>query len=258
MSEEIIFLDNTTVYLDPGDLPPPATKLVITQLLDASQDSPCWAWIIVGAFYDSQDRALWSTELFFANLDPHAGLGEERTSETEAEAGSEWELESAAAESGTEIEIEAGAEAEAEADTESRTGTSSNQIACDVRLRIAHASLPIKCAGLVAVNTELGASSPDAEYRSFFQLHPLRFEGFRGPFDPDIGDGSGFTILPNVHPRPAHDPNLTHPDNHHGSHHHDQLLHQHPSTLPNPVAGQWVANYDPVLGRWLHGFVPFH
>ncbi|KAF9767773.1 hypothetical protein IL306_015010 [Fusarium sp. DS 682] len=50
-------------------LPSPASKLIITQHLEASRDSPFWAWIIVGAFYDRQDNILWSTEIFAGRLD---------------------------------------------------------------------------------------------------------------------------------------------------------------------------------------------
>ncbi|PHH80449.1 hypothetical protein CDD80_1459 [Ophiocordyceps camponoti-rufipedis] len=50
-------------------LPHPATKLVVTQYLECNQDPPFWAWIAVGAFLDSQDRILWSSELFIAVLD---------------------------------------------------------------------------------------------------------------------------------------------------------------------------------------------
>ncbi|RGP65930.1 hypothetical protein FLONG3_9062 [Fusarium longipes] len=50
------------------DLPAPATKLVITQHLAASRDSPYWAWIIVGAFYDQHGNTLWSTKIFLGYL----------------------------------------------------------------------------------------------------------------------------------------------------------------------------------------------
>ncbi|RBR18826.1 hypothetical protein FVER53590_11612 [Fusarium verticillioides] len=47
----------------------PASKLIITQRFQASRESPFWAWIIVGAFYDRQDNVLWSTEIFAGRLD---------------------------------------------------------------------------------------------------------------------------------------------------------------------------------------------
>jgi hypothetical protein len=50
-------------------LPYPASKLIITQRLQASRESPFWAWIIVGAFYDRHDNVLWSTEIFAGRLD---------------------------------------------------------------------------------------------------------------------------------------------------------------------------------------------
>ncbi|KAI9147609.1 hypothetical protein HJFPF1_12638 [Paramyrothecium foliicola] len=60
-------LRTTTAELD--HLPHPATKLVVTQYLKTSQDPPLWAWIIVAAFYDSDDNIIWSTEIFTAHLD---------------------------------------------------------------------------------------------------------------------------------------------------------------------------------------------
>ncbi|KAF5023396.1 hypothetical protein F66182_4553 [Fusarium sp. NRRL 66182] len=51
------------------DLPAPATKLIITQHLKASRDSPYWAWIIVGAFYDRDNNIIWSTEVFAGHLE---------------------------------------------------------------------------------------------------------------------------------------------------------------------------------------------
>jgi hypothetical protein len=83
-----------TINVGAGQLPPPATKLIITQILEASQDPPFWAWIIVGAFYDSQDRVLWSTELFVAHLDIHFESDEEQDSEAEEEAETDLESES--------------------------------------------------------------------------------------------------------------------------------------------------------------------
>ncbi|UPL00968.1 hypothetical protein LCI18_011902 [Fusarium solani-melongenae] len=55
--------------IDNVNLPAPATKLIITQHLQASRDSPYWAWIIVGAFYDSDNNIIWSTEIFAGHLD---------------------------------------------------------------------------------------------------------------------------------------------------------------------------------------------
>lgn len=58
-----------TVDVGPDFLPAPATKLVITQYIVTRQDPPCWAWIIVGAFIDSDDNILWSIRLFAAYID---------------------------------------------------------------------------------------------------------------------------------------------------------------------------------------------
>lgn len=80
-------VNRRTINVEAGQLPPPATKLIITQILKTSQDPPFWAWIIVGAFYDNQDRIIWSTELFAAHLDIQFESDEEQDSEEEAEEG---------------------------------------------------------------------------------------------------------------------------------------------------------------------------
>ncbi|PNP60248.1 hypothetical protein THARTR1_00272 [Trichoderma harzianum] len=95
-----------TIPVEPGQLPAPATKLVITQVLQAGQDSQFWALITVGAFYDSQDRIIWSTEQFAARAGTESESDDEEASEAEAE-------------TGRESEAEPEAEAEAEATLES-------------------------------------------------------------------------------------------------------------------------------------------
>ncbi|KAL6696615.1 hypothetical protein J3F84DRAFT_407421 [Trichoderma pleuroticola] len=97
-----------TIPVEPGQLPAPATKLVITQVLQASQDSQFWALITVGAFYDSQDRIIWSTEQFAARAGTESESDDDEASEAEAE-------------TGRESEAEPEAEAEAEATLESAT-----------------------------------------------------------------------------------------------------------------------------------------
>lgn len=97
-----------TIPVEPGQLPAPATKLVITQVLQASQDSQFWALITVGAFYDSEDRIIWSTEQFAAHVGTDSESDDEEASEAEAE-------------TGRESEAEPEAEAEAEATLESAT-----------------------------------------------------------------------------------------------------------------------------------------
>ncbi|KAL7899615.1 hypothetical protein HDV63DRAFT_416423 [Trichoderma sp. SZMC 28014] len=85
-------VNRRTINVEAGELPPPATKLIITQILKTSQDPPFWAWIIVGAFYDSQDRIIWSTELFAAHLDIQFESDEEQDSEEEAEGETDFGL----------------------------------------------------------------------------------------------------------------------------------------------------------------------
>ncbi|KPM40301.1 hypothetical protein AK830_g6272 [Neonectria ditissima] len=69
-----------TIEVEAGAFPPPATKLVITQHLEVSQDPPFWAWIIVGAFFDDEDNVLWSTEVFAGHLDIQLESDDESTS----------------------------------------------------------------------------------------------------------------------------------------------------------------------------------
>jgi hypothetical protein len=57
------------VPVTPDFLPAPAVKLVVTQYLKTSVESPFWAWIIVGAFYDANNRIIWSARLFACQLD---------------------------------------------------------------------------------------------------------------------------------------------------------------------------------------------
>lgn len=61
-------VNRTTRQVDEGFLPYQATRLVITQYLEAISDPPIWAWIIVGAFYDRNGECLWSTEVFAGHL----------------------------------------------------------------------------------------------------------------------------------------------------------------------------------------------
>ncbi|UKZ76561.1 hypothetical protein TrVFT333_004268 [Trichoderma virens FT-333] len=74
-----------TIPVAPGQLPAPATKLVITQVVQASQDSPFRALITVGAFYNSDDQIIWSTEQFVGYLGVQSELNEEQASEAEEE-----------------------------------------------------------------------------------------------------------------------------------------------------------------------------
>ncbi|KAL6875063.1 hypothetical protein J3F83DRAFT_712985 [Trichoderma novae-zelandiae] len=105
------------IDVEAGQLPPPATKLVITQILQASQDPPHWAWIIVGAFYDSEDRIIWSTELFAAHLDIQFESDEDQVSEAAAGTRTAPEPES-------ETEAEGETEAEDESEPDSPPGKS--------------------------------------------------------------------------------------------------------------------------------------
>ncbi|KAG6015095.1 hypothetical protein E4U54_004248 [Claviceps lovelessii] len=76
-----------SVDVDNSFFPRPATKLIITQYLEC-EDISCWAWIIVGTFFDSHDRPLWSTEIFLARFD-HDSDSESGYSESESESESD-------------------------------------------------------------------------------------------------------------------------------------------------------------------------
>jgi hypothetical protein len=62
-------VDYQAINVGEGVLPHPAVKLIITQYLHTSLDPPLWAWIIVAAFFDAEDNAIWSSEIFAAHLD---------------------------------------------------------------------------------------------------------------------------------------------------------------------------------------------
>lgn len=91
-------LHQRTIQVEDGYLPAPATKLVITQHLEVSQDPPFWAWIIVGAFYDLEDSIIWSTEVFAGHLDIEFESDDESTDSEESQVGFE-ELERASCKS---------------------------------------------------------------------------------------------------------------------------------------------------------------
>ncbi|UNI17579.1 hypothetical protein JDV02_003911 [Purpureocillium takamizusanense] len=58
-----------TIEVGQDFLPAPATRLVVTQYLETSQDPLYWALIVVGAFFDDEDRIVWSSEVFVGHLD---------------------------------------------------------------------------------------------------------------------------------------------------------------------------------------------
>ncbi|UKZ50101.1 hypothetical protein TrVGV298_004357 [Trichoderma virens] len=105
-----------TIPVAPGQLPAPATKLVITQVVQASQDSPFRALITVGAFYNSDDQIIWSTEQFVGYLGVESELSEEQASEAEEEEDTGREFEA-------EPEAETEQEAEATPEPSSSPGT---------------------------------------------------------------------------------------------------------------------------------------
>lgn len=89
MSSRSSSADHRIVEVDGDFLPYPATKLVITQYLEASSDPPFWALIVVGAFFDQHDNTIWSTELFVAHLDIQLESDDSSEGESEWESSSE-------------------------------------------------------------------------------------------------------------------------------------------------------------------------
>lgn len=57
------------IQVDANFLPNPATKLVITECFESFPEANCWAWLIVGVFYNHRGHPIWSTEVFYAQLD---------------------------------------------------------------------------------------------------------------------------------------------------------------------------------------------
>lgn len=102
------------IEVDQDYLPHPATKLIITQHLvfDSESDNPYWAWLIVGAFYDRQGNALWSTEIFWAHLDIEL--------ESDTDEGSDEESRGSSVPS--DAEEDADADSDADSDEQSSTG----------------------------------------------------------------------------------------------------------------------------------------
>lgn len=78
-----------TIEVDEDFFPTPAVKLIVTQYLEVFDDISTWAWIIVGAFYDRDDRTVWSTEIRISQIGDDAES--DGNSTTESVAGSDAE-----------------------------------------------------------------------------------------------------------------------------------------------------------------------
>ncbi|KAL7910654.1 hypothetical protein GGI35DRAFT_317172 [Trichoderma velutinum] len=234
-----------TIPVEPGQLPAPATKLVITQVLQASQDSTFWALITVGAFYDSEDRIIWSTEQFAAHVGAEPETDEEQASEAEAE---------------TRREFEAEPEAEAEAAPESTT-----------EYTIEPSSPPVhSLAGYQPVSPRLRA-----RHREPYWQHPI--SAYRG-YNNHEAAFSPSRVLPHSHLQPHFH---AHPCPHHFPHsythsypHHPHIHYHAAPSFPAPsssiasppagwnpvfsgaVPGHWQASFQPSIGRWVHTWQP--
>lgn len=79
------------INIAPGRLPPPASKLIITQILHHDEEHPLSAWIVVGAICDSEGRVLWSTELFVAQVDSETEPELVEQQEEQQQEEEEWE-----------------------------------------------------------------------------------------------------------------------------------------------------------------------
>lgn len=55
-----------TFDVDPSTLPPPATRLVITQCWATRENPRFWAWMIDGTFYDREGNIIWNQKVFIA------------------------------------------------------------------------------------------------------------------------------------------------------------------------------------------------
>lgn len=51
-----------------GPLPYPAVRLIIGQHFDEDPDTGSWAFFIAAAFYDSDNRRLWQTEILLGQF----------------------------------------------------------------------------------------------------------------------------------------------------------------------------------------------
>ena len=69
------------------DFPYPIAKCVITRVAHGSSDPRCWAVLIIGAFYDDNDRLLWQTEIFFGEKPESEVTLEDYLIESDAEEG---------------------------------------------------------------------------------------------------------------------------------------------------------------------------
>ncbi|KAL2210949.1 hypothetical protein CC79DRAFT_546981 [Sarocladium strictum] len=54
--------------VEADNLPAPATKLVITRCFSRCEYPAFWALLIIGKFYDSAGRVIWSTEIFLGQF----------------------------------------------------------------------------------------------------------------------------------------------------------------------------------------------
>lgn len=220
--------------IDNVNLPAPATKLIITQHLQASRDSPYWAWIIVGAFYDSDNNIVWSTEIFAGHLDVEVDSDEES-----------GDGESVSASSGVGL-------SDSE-DTDSASGTS-----CYLHMRYRPFTLRIGlykppeppraplsdgCPDIYSSGSEddlnIGLphryrdeAPPAPEVR---QVYPYWYEST--PYvEPSVDSyAATYAPLPETYAAP---PETWDP------------------TRQGPVPGYWQASFDPEIRRWVHTWQP--
>lgn len=61
--------------LEAGILPYPATKLSISQYTTGDPESPDFACIAIGTFYDCDDNIVWTSERFAIRVEPVTNFG---------------------------------------------------------------------------------------------------------------------------------------------------------------------------------------
>lgn len=221
--------------IDDVSLPAPATKLIITQHLEASRDSPYWAWIIVGAFYDSDNNIVWSAEIFAGHLDVDVDSDEESGDGESVSASSEVGLSDSE-------------------DTDSASGTS-----CFLQWDVDHSLSELVyinpqyppraplfsdgCPDIYSSSSEddlnIGLphryrdeAPPAPEVR---QVYPYWYEST--PYlEPSVDSyAANYAPLPETYAAP---PETWDP------------------TRQGPVPGYWQASFDPEIRRWVHTWQP--
>ncbi|VUC24442.1 unnamed protein product [Clonostachys rosea] len=213
MSSRSPAADHRIVEVDGDFLPYPATKLVVTQYLEASSDPPFWALIVVGAFFDQHGNTLWSTELFVAHLD---------------------------------IQLESDDSSEGESEWESSLGKSAHHLRdCASISALSLEGQRIECIALairvilMTLNTDFYPEDSASEFEALTAVaEPARYSA------PRIDSQSGPSAVP------FHPPQIwAFPPNPQSLGLTGSLGYWNPTSY-GPAPGHWLASFDHTLGRW--------